>query len=44
MNDDLDDVVGQELPPFQLPTLSGDLWTEERLRGSKTVLFCFATW
>lgn len=39
-----DGVVDEELAWFEVPDLAGEKWTPDRLRGSKTVLFCFASW
>lgn len=36
--------VGDPLPDFVLPDLTGRPWSGADLRGSPAVLFCFATW
>ena len=35
---------GDPAPDFALPDLEGRTWTRRDLRGSPSVLFCFATW
>ena len=36
--------IGEPLPDFALPDLAGRAWGREDLRGSRAVIFCFATW
>jgi peroxiredoxin len=36
--------LGDPLPDFTLRDLEGGVWKGADLRGSPTVLFCFATW
>jgi peroxiredoxin len=36
--------LGDPLPDFGLPDLEGKVWSRADLLGSRSVLFCFASW